>query len=141
VADVGQNEYEEINRLPSNGGFDAGRGANLGWAEMEGTHPFDGGENPDDGVLPIFEYGRDEGCSIIGGHVYRGEDIPALVGSYLFADYCAAGIRGLQVHRGTVIDARTWDLPVTEPYSFGRDDDGELYVLQQGGQVRKLVAP
>ena len=46
-ADVGQNEFEEIDRLPADGGFDAGRGANLGWDEMEGTQPFEGGENPD----------------------------------------------------------------------------------------------
>ena len=61
VADVGQSECEEIDRLPATGGFDAGRGANLGWNEMEGTHPYDGGENPPGGVLPIFEYGHDDG--------------------------------------------------------------------------------
>ena len=47
IGDVGQDEYEEIDRLPADGGFDAGKGANLGWNEMEGTHPYDGGENPD----------------------------------------------------------------------------------------------
>ena len=47
VADVGQDEYEEVNRLPAASGFDAGQGDNLGWAEMEGTHSYDGGENPD----------------------------------------------------------------------------------------------
>ena len=61
VADVGQNEWEEINRLPAVNGFEAGRGANLGWNEMEGTHSFDGGENPAGGVLPIFEYDHDAG--------------------------------------------------------------------------------
>ena len=140
VADVGQGAFEEISWLPASRGFDAGRGANLGWDEMEGTHPFDGGENPRDGVLPIFEYGRDEGCSIIGGHVYRGEDIPGLVGTYVYADYCGSGVRGLQVDRGTVIDQRTWDLPVSDQYSFGRDDEGELYVLLRGGRVQKIVA-
>jgi glucose/arabinose dehydrogenase len=141
VADVGQNEHEEINRLPSNGGFDAGRGANLGWAEMEGTHPFDGGENPADGVLPIFEYGRDEGCSVIGGYVYRGDAIPGLQGTYLYTDYCGTGVRGLQVDGDTVIDQRTWDLPLDEPHSMGQDDLGELYVLLGGGRIAKLVAP
>ena len=52
VADVGQDEYEEVNRLPAASGFDAGQGDNLGWAEMEGTHSYEGGENPDGGVLP-----------------------------------------------------------------------------------------
>ena len=141
VADVGQNAFEEINLLRSDGGFDAGRGDNLGWAEMEGTHPFDGGENPDGAVLPIFEYGRDEGCSVIGGFVYRGEDIAGLQGTYLYADYCGTGVRGLQVDGDVVIDARTWDLPVEKAYSLGQDDAGELYLMLESGPVLKLVPP
>jgi glucose/arabinose dehydrogenase len=139
VADVGQNAYEEINRLPADGGFDAGRGDNLGWAEMEGTHPFDGGANPDGGVLPIFEYGRDEGCSVIGGFVYRGEAIAGLQGTYLYSDYCGTGVRGLQLDGDTVIDTRTWDLPLEDEYSLGEDDAGEIYVLLGDGRVVKLV--
>lgn len=140
VGEVGQNAYEEIDRLPAAGGFEAGKGANLGWNEMEATHPYDGGENPPGGVLPILEYGRDAGCSIIGGYVYRGDDIPALDGAYVYADYCSAGIRGLQVDGDTVIDSRTWDLPVEQLYSFGQGDDGELYLLLLSGPVLKLTA-
>ena len=40
-----------------------------------------------------------------------------------------------------MIDTRTWDLPIDEEYSFGQDDDGELYVLLAGGRVVKLVTP
>ena len=141
IGDVGQNEWEEIDWLPADGGFDAGRGANLGWNQMEGTHAFDGGENPDGAVLPIFEYGRDQGCSVLGGYVYRGEDIPGLQGTYLFSDFCGTGVRGLQVDGGTVIDSRTWDLPVDQEYSFGEDDAGELFVLLAGGRIVKLVTP
>ncbi len=140
VADVGQDAYEEITHLPANGGFEAGRGANLGWNEMEGTHSFEGGENPAGAALPVFEYGRDEGCSITGGYVYRGEEIPALAGVYLYADLCSPGIRGLQLDGDTVIDNRTWDLPVEQIYSFGQGDDGELYLLLGSGPVLKLTA-
>ncbi len=140
VADVGQNAFEEVDRLPGNGGFDAGRGANLGWNEMEATHPFEGGENPPGAVLPIFEYGRDAGCSITGGYVYRGDDIPALTGAYLYADFCSPGVRGLQLDGDTVIDARTWDLPVEQVQSFGQGDDGELFVLLASGPVLRLSA-
>ena len=141
VADVGQNAYEEVNVLRADAGFDAGRGENLGWAEMEATHPYEGGENPPGAVLPIFEYGRDQGCSIIGGFVYRGEEIDGLQGTYLYADLCSPGVRGLQVDENTVIDTRTWDLPTEDTYSLGQDDAGELYVLMGGGRVVKLVPP
>ncbi len=140
VGDVGQNEFEEIDHLPAVAGFDAGKGANLGWNEMEATHPFEGGENPPEALLPIFEYGRDAGCSITGGYVYRGDAIPALAGSYLYADYCSEGVRGLQVYGDTVIDSRTWDLPVQQVQSFGQGDDGELYLLLASGPVLKLTA-
>jgi hypothetical protein len=141
VADVGQNAYEEVNRLPSIGGFDAGKDANLGWNEMEGTHSFDGGENPPGAVLPIHEYGHDSGCSITGGYVYRGEEIAGLQGAYLFSDFCEPGIRGLQLDQGAVIDTRTWDLPVEGIQSFGQGDDGELYLLLASGPVLKLTVP
>jgi glucose/arabinose dehydrogenase len=140
VADVGQDDWEEIDRLPATGGFDAGRGANLGWNAMEGTHPFEG-ENPPGAVLPIYEYSHEDGCSITGGYVYRGTAIRELVGAYLFADYCAPGVRAIQVDGDSVIDERTWDLPVEQVQSFGEDADGELYVLLESGPVLKLVPP
>ncbi|MEQ1788036.1 MAG: PQQ-dependent sugar dehydrogenase [Acidimicrobiales bacterium] len=140
VADVGQNSFEEINRLPSIGGFDAGKGDNLGWNEMEATHPFEGGENPLGGVLPIYEYGRNDGCSVIGGYVYRGDEIPGLDGAYLFADFCGRGISGLQLEGDALIDARGWDLPVEELHSFGQGDDGEIYLLLASGPVLKVIA-
>ncbi len=141
VADVGQDTFEEVNLLPTLTGFDAGKGDDLGWNEMEGLHPYEGGENPPGAVLPIHEYSHDPGCSVTGGYVYHGDDIPDLDGVYLFADYCAAGIRGLQLDGGAVIDTRTWDLPLEEVYSFGQGDDGELYLLLQSGPVLKLAAP
>jgi glucose/arabinose dehydrogenase len=138
IADVGQDAWEEIDWLPATGGFDAGRGANLGWDRMEGTHPVDG-ENPPGATLPIFEYSHDEGCSIIGGYVYRGDAIEELRGTYLFADYCAPGLRGIQVDDGTVIDDRTWALGADALFSFGQDRDGEVFLLRSSGPVLKLV--
>jgi glucose/arabinose dehydrogenase len=140
VGDVGQGDWEEIDVLPATGGFDAGRGANLGWDRMEGTHSFEG-ENPPGAVLPIFEYSHDEGCSVTGGYVYRGEAIKGLQGTYLFADYCAPGLRGLQLDQGTIIDERTWDLELEGVYSFGEDNDGELFILLADGPVVKVTDP
>ena len=141
VADVGQNEWEEVDRLPATDGRDAGLGANLGWNRMEGTHPFDGKPQAGD-VAPVFEYSRDDGCSIIGGYVYRGDAIPDLQGAYLFADYCQGGLRAIKVDdQGAVTDERTFDLPLEQVQSFGEDADGEVYILLASGEMLRLVSP
>lgn len=140
IGDVGQNQWEEVDRLPAVGGFDAGRGANLGWDRMEGSHPFEG-DNPPGGVLPFYEYSHDDGCSITGGFMYRGSAMETLQGTYLFADYCVGGITGLQVDDGTLIDERRWLPEIEGVLSFGEDNNGELFVLLESGSVRKLVTP
>jgi glucose/arabinose dehydrogenase len=139
VADVGQGDWEEITRLPANGGFEAGRGANLGWDRMEGTHEFEG-PNPSGGILPLHEYSHDDGsCSITGGFQYRGTAMAELRGSYVFADYCTPGVRAIQLDVNTVIAERTWDVVGQGIVSFGEDQDGELFVLLESGPVLKLV--
>jgi glucose/arabinose dehydrogenase len=138
VADVGQNAFEEIDLLPAADG--AGRGANLGWNEMEGAHPFEGGTNPDGAVLPVFEYDRSEGgCSVTGGVVYRGSAIPALVGAYLFTDFCDGRLRAIRAAGGQTVDERTFDdVSGNALVSFGTDAAGEVYVvaLDDGGIYR-----
>lgn len=142
IADVGQGDWEEVNRLPAVDGRDAGRGANLGWSLREGRHPFRGGERPDGAVDPIFEYGHDEGgCSVTGGYRYRGTAVPGLAGVYLFADFCLGTIEGIELDDAgaAVTGHRAWDLGTSRIQSFGEDADGELYVLEQGGRVSRLV--
>ena len=138
VADVGQNAFEEIDLLPAADG--AGRGANLGWNEMEGAHPFEGGSNPDGAVLPVFEYDRSEGgCSVTGGVVYRGSAIPGLVGAYLFTDYCDGRLRAIRAADGQTVDERTFDdVSGNSLVSFGTDGAGEVYVLSLDGAVYRL---
>ena len=112
-ADVGQDDVEEIDRLPADGGLRRrARAPTSAGTRWRAPTPSTAARTPTGAVLPIFEYGRDQGCSVIGGYVYRGEDIPGLQGTYLYADYCGTGVRGLQVDGGTVIDTRTWDLPI-----------------------------
>jgi glucose/arabinose dehydrogenase len=138
VADVGQNAFEEIDLLPAADG--AGRGANLGWNEMEGAHPFEGGSNPDGAVLPVFEYDRSEGgCSVTGGVVYRGSAIPGLVGAYLFTDYCDGRLRAIRAAGGQTVDERTFDdVSGNSLVSFGTDAAGEVYVLSLDGAIYRL---
>jgi glucose/arabinose dehydrogenase len=140
VGDVGQDLYEEVDLLRSTGGLDAGRGINLGWNRMEGTHSFLGGVAPERAVPPIFDYAHDNGnCSIIGGFVYRGQAIPALQGTYLFADYCVGEIRGLLQRNGTRLDERSLGATTGQgPTSFGQDNEGELYVLDSTGRILRI---
>jgi glucose/arabinose dehydrogenase len=139
VADVGQDHWEEIDRLPATDGQAAGRGANLGWSLMEGDHRYRGA-NPEGGVLPLFEYSHDHGCSITGGYVYRGTAIAHLEGAYLYADYCQSGLRALTTDGRRVTGTRTFDLPLPQVQSFGEDDDGNVYVLLASGPVLRLVS-
>ncbi|HKA83305.1 MAG TPA: PQQ-dependent sugar dehydrogenase [Acidimicrobiales bacterium] len=138
IGDVGQGQWEEIDQLPAAAG--GGRGANLGWNEMEATHPFEGGSNPDGGVLPVFEYSHDEGCSVTGGVVYRGSAIPGLGGAYLFGDYCQGDVRALRVRDGEVTEERTFDAHVDQVVSFAQDADGEVYALSLSGGIYRLDA-
>jgi glucose/arabinose dehydrogenase len=137
IGDVGQDAFEEIDLLPAAGG--GGAGANLGWNEMEGAHPYEGGTNPEGGVLPVFEYDRSGGgCSVTGGVVYRGDAIPALTGAYLFTDYCAGQVRALRAEGGQTIEERTFDAEGSELVSFGEDAEGEVFVLSLDGPIYRI---
>jgi glucose/arabinose dehydrogenase len=137
IADVGQESIEEIDLLPAADG--GGRGANLGWNEMEGAHPFGGGSNPEGAVLPLFEFDHSEGgCAITGGVVYRGVAIPALTGAYLFTDYCDGRLRGVRANGTQVVEEHTFDAEAGDLVSFGEDADGEVYVLSLDGTIYRV---
>jgi glucose/arabinose dehydrogenase len=136
IGDVGQNAWEEIDLMPAG----QGAGANYGWARFEGSQPFDG-DPPPDAVMPIFEYPNpDQGCSVTGGFVYRGEAIPDLRGAYVFADYCAGALRALQQQNGELVAERFLDVSAANIAAFGEDHDGELYVLSQGDGLLRIDA-
>ncbi|MBW3603879.1 MAG: PQQ-dependent sugar dehydrogenase [Actinobacteria bacterium] len=134
IADVGQREIEEINRLP----FAAAAGANLGWNVFEGTQRFSDGTAPD-AVMPVFEYPHDGRCSVTGGHVYRGHQIPALRGAYLYGDFCDGVVRALVHADGSVTDEREFPARVPSLVSFGEGPDGELYALSLEGTVFRIT--
>jgi glucose/arabinose dehydrogenase/soluble lytic murein transglycosylase-like protein len=128
IADVGQGAIEEVDFLASG----TGAGTNFGWSDVEGTHPFSQPGPPAGAVPPIYEYSHDGGgCSITGGFVYRGKAIPALVGTYLFADYCAGELMGLQRATDGTVQVTDLKVQLRGPSSFGEDNDGEVYVITQ----------
>ena len=138
IGDVGQNRREEIDWLPAGGSG----GENFGWNVMEGTECYDAAECDRTGlVLPVHDYatGSDGTCSVTGGFAYRGTAIPDLRGRYIFSDFCAGWVRALAHDAGVVSGVTTLATGLTRVTSFGEDGNGELYVLEIGGTVWRLV--
>ena len=138
IADVGQNDWEEIHVLRA--ADDWAPGANLGWPLYEGNERFSGSATPDDLVFPVHVYGHDLGCSVTGGHVYRGSAIAHLAGAYVFGDYCAGRLWALTIDDDGV-DTRVelgLSVPQVTLVSFGEDASGEIYVLSFDGTVYRL---
>ena len=95
IADVGQNYYEEVNY----GAAGYGGGVNWGWKFLQGSHcfPIALDSCPLVGTLPVAEYehSAENSCTVVGGHVYRGEEFQSLDGIYFHSDYCSGKIWGL----------------------------------------------
>lgn len=155
IADVGQSAWEEIHFQPAA----SPGGENYGWNRMEGAHCYPPGRRCDAEayVYPVAEYPnrRDVGCSITGGHVYRGSAVPELQGFYLFSDWCTGSIWAMSTapaaayapHQLGPVEMWPYELILETPYqitSFGEDLAGELYVThhgtqRQGGRVFKIT--
>lgn len=164
VADVGQSRREEVNIVQ--------RGGNYGWNVREGTSCFStddhltipascptetpasvrGGERLRD---PIIEYpnetpsaGAVTGVAVCGGTIYRGTDVPGLVGRYVFGDLQPAGrlfVASPAEDPSYPTDWVATTISLTaeaaerlgQLRAFGRDPAGELYLL--GGGVYRLT--
>ncbi|MHB8050415.1 MAG: PQQ-dependent sugar dehydrogenase [Coriobacteriia bacterium] len=137
IGDVGQDAWEEIDFEAA----DSPGGENYGWNRFEATHPYPPDSTAPDSdrfVMPVVEYGRDEGTSVTGGYVYRGVAEPGLWGTYLYADFTVGRIWGLQRAKDGSVQTRELldtDMMIS---SFGEDDDGELYVVDFNGAVHRV---
>ncbi len=138
IGDVGQDKYEEVDLQPAT----SIGGENYGWRKMEGFHCFNPSTNCFDPsfTMPVIEYPHTLGaCSITGGYRYRGTQIPALRGSYLYGDYCTGTISSA-TQTGSVWTPKTLLTSSISISSFGEDVAGELYVLDVAkGIVYKIV--
>jgi glucose/arabinose dehydrogenase len=138
LADVGQNAYEEVDIIE--------KGGNYGWNLREGRHQYRAGVVPPGVIDPIYEYGRSEGYSVTGGHVYSGNDLPALNGKYVFGDYSGRiwaidlpdrNVPGAPLQAATALGK--WPVGIS---TFGRDPAGNVLVADhQGGTIYKMSAP
>lgn len=153
LPDTGHNDREEVNFvLPSSSG-----GQNFGWPTIEGTRcmrfpdlPFHCRESK---VFehPVAEYDHTRGCSIVGGAVYNGPELPQLTGRFIFADFCRGDIWSItqegdaEAPTESQASRKSWlaelimkgSVPIS---SIGEDEEGNLYVTGYAdGAVYKIV--
>jgi glucose/arabinose dehydrogenase len=153
MADVGQNNIEEINNVVL--------GGNYGWAIKEGTYLFNrtnpgagtiganspgapaGLIDPISGPMGTLEYDHGDGISITGGFVYRGSGIPELYGKYVFGDLAIrnapprvdgrlfyADLTSGEIFEFLIPQFANSQLPdQVTVHGFGQDGSGELYAL------------
>jgi glucose/arabinose dehydrogenase len=129
AADVGSAGVDEINLVR--------RGGNYGWRLMEGSRCVDSPRRCRVAALepPVAEHPREGGrCAVVGGYVYRGRRMPALVGTYLFGDRCSGEILALRGGRITTVGRTGLSI-----VSFGQDQARELYVVDRRGSIHRLV--
>jgi glucose/arabinose dehydrogenase len=131
LGDVGQDRFEEVNRIEA--------GGNYGWSIMEGFECFQAQDCDRSGLIPPrATYGRDGGCSVTGGYVYRGEAMPELQGYYIYADFCTGNIWAVDsesdLSAPTLISASG-----ARVSSFSELPDGELLLLTYDQAIYRLV--
>jgi glucose/arabinose dehydrogenase len=144
ITDVGQRVYEEINVEPAGTGlFD------YGYPQFDGDECVDVatyGCDPAGKVFATAQYRNGADCAIIGGYVYRGHDVPALRGSYFYADHCSGKFWTARYEDGSLsppeeLTAMLNPDGLTGVSSFGEDARGELYVvIRDTGQLFKISA-
>ncbi len=140
IGDVGQNQFEEIDFQAAN----TSGGVNFGWRCKEGAHDYNfTGDCPSLTLTdPIAEYSHTQGQSVTGGFVYRGQDFPALQDRYFYADYSFGKIWSMYKTNPSPV---TWSAPELELdtgfniSAFGEDENGELYVVDYSGKIRRLA--
>jgi glucose/arabinose dehydrogenase len=136
AADVGQNAREEIDVIE--------KGKNYGWNIMEGTACYRPAQGCDrTGLeLPITDYGREGGCSVTGGYVYRGRAVPSLAGWYVYGDFCSGRILAIPGDPATARVTQPVEVLPRGPMiaSFAEDAAREVYILAFDGRIYRFAA-
>ena len=131
MGDVGQNQWEEVNRVQ--------RGNNYGWRCYEGNNAFntDNCGAASSYAAPVSEYNHSGGhCSITGGYVYRGTQLPQLASRFIFGDFCSGQTWSVNASGAaeTLLDT---SFSIS---SFGQDQNGEVYIVDRGaGRIHQYV--
>jgi glucose/arabinose dehydrogenase len=135
IADVGQNEIEEVNFVRRG----RGRGANFGWRPFEGSERYAPGRAPGH-VKPVIDLRHSDGyCSVTGGVVIRDPALRAWRGRYVFGDLCRSELHTAILSPGRARSLTVRKLRVPSLSSFGEDARGRVYATSLDGPVYRLV--
>ena len=139
IADVGQGQVEEINKVPS-----TSAGLNYGWKCYEGNNVYTSGcaVTGTTYTAPLTQYTHSAtgGCSVTGGYVYRGAAFPNFQGKYFFGDYCLDKIGMVDATGITTYSAQLSPQNTLSFTTFGLDINKELYIASiSTGVIYKVV--
>jgi glucose/arabinose dehydrogenase len=135
IGDVGQGTWEEVDFTPRESpGLE-----NYGWNRYEGPQRFDNRDlGPGRLVLPVASYGRDDGCTVVGGYVYRGSARRAERGRYVYGDYCSGIVWSFRISAGKATGQRREPFRVESLSSFGENAAGELFAVSLDGTIFRI---
>ncbi|MBA2113480.1 PQQ-dependent sugar dehydrogenase [Bremerella alba] len=133
TGDVGQNRFEEVNRIV--------KGGNYGWNKREGMHSFEPQSPAKETELidPLAEYFRNEGISVTGGVVYRGPTLKEYDGAYFYADYVSGNVWDLRADGNTTTSNRRVAETGLQISAFGEDQNGEMLLCSFDGHLYRLT--
>jgi glucose/arabinose dehydrogenase len=141
IGDVGQGSWEEIDYRRR-----GAAPANFGWSRYEGRHPYGDVALSPSGplVFPIAEYSHAQGCSVVGGYVYRGSSVRAARGRYFFGDSCSGYVWSLKARNGKATGLRREPFVVRSSSSYGlvsfaEGARGALYLVSHSGTIYRLA--
>ena len=157
VGDAGQSLYEEIDLVT--------KGGNYGWNVREGAHCFNAASDHTelvscpiadtanhpliDPVIELKNHANPSGGGlatvIIGGNVYRGNELPGMRGQYIFGIFSQDGSANAKVYTSTPTASASWtyqairfkDFPSNIGQylkGFGQDQSGEVYLATNDSQ-------
>jgi glucose/arabinose dehydrogenase len=137
AGDVGQDAFEEVDKIVA--------GGNYGWSLKEAAHCYPIGTprcTVPSVIDPVLELPHPDWRAVIGGFVYRGKAIPALVGTYVFGDFVSGRVSGLLIDPKTKkAKAQLLDASGKSISAFAEDADGELFFLDNSfGAIYKLAS-
>jgi glucose/arabinose dehydrogenase len=136
IADVGQDDVEEVSVAPAVDGRDAGRGVNFGWSAFEGNERYNEDQSAPNHHEPIYTYDHDRDCSISGGVRARGEGAGRFDGMYVYGELCSGAIVALPVTgEGADLAVGSPEVVATvqQPTAVTAGPDGTIYVLSRDG--------